>query len=456
MISKIPIEKSFDNSVEESKFHSDSDGDSALMEDAQSETVSSSITTTGSSSLSDDENLSNSHKTQIDQIEQILSTKNKEKLVRFAKSSGFADIRYRKEIWPRIIDAPRCCPVEFDSSRNQFVVTNKFYAAEQTQIESHRFYGQVRIDVERTIKRFPPNYSDAQRLDLQEKLIVVIMKTLIKQDSLNYYQGYHDICLAFLLVLDDELCLPFIDTITKSHFKDFMGRTMEKTRDLLSYLMPLLNSIDGECAEYMQRGGVGNVMFALSWFITWYSHVLDDLEKILRLYDLFIVSHFLMPVYVAAEIVRFHSNEVLSVDCDMPSLHQYLTRLPSELSTESWEKIIRRSLDLFRQHHPDTLDLLNDEWKKRCEQIENCTVETELRCRIRRADNGSKQIDDSTTIDGAPNGGEPQQGALPRIVLWGVTLTISGLAIYIWNQTQRSDPASLISLGDFLTQLYKN
>lgn len=129
MISKIPIEKSFDNSVEESKFHSDSDGDSALMEDAQSETVSSSITTTGSSSLSDDENLSNSHKTQIDQIEQILSTKNKEKLVRFAKSSGFADIRYRKEIWPRIIDAPRYCPVEFDSSRNQFVVTNKFYAA---------------------------------------------------------------------------------------------------------------------------------------------------------------------------------------------------------------------------------------------------------------------------------------------------------------------------------------
>lgn len=50
------------------------------------------------------------------------------------------------------------------------------------------------------------------------------------------------------------------------------------------------------------RGGVGNVMFALSWFITWYSHVLDDLDTILRLYDLFIVSHFLMPVYVAAEV----------------------------------------------------------------------------------------------------------------------------------------------------------
>jgi hypothetical protein len=46
------------------------------------------------------------------------------------------------------------------------------------------------------------------------------------------------------------------------------------------------------------------------------------------------------------------------------------------------------------------------------------------------------------------------QGALPRIVLWGVTLTISGLAIYIWNHTQRTDPAAFISLGDFLAQLY--
>lgn len=45
-------------------------------------------------------------------------------------------------------------------------------------------------------------------------------------------------------------------------------------------------------------------------------------------------------------------------------------------------------------------------------------------------------------------------GALPRIMLWGVTLTISGLAIYIWNHTQRTDPTTFISLGDFLAQLY--
>lgn len=32
-----------------------------------------------------------------------------------------------------------------------------------------------------------------------------------------------------------------------------MGPTMERTRDLLSYLMPLINCINSKCAEYMQR-----------------------------------------------------------------------------------------------------------------------------------------------------------------------------------------------------------
>ena len=54
--------------------------------------------------------------------------------------------------------------------------------------------------------------------------------------------------------------------------------------------------------RFFSRGDVGHVIFALPWFITWYSHVLDNLDIILRLYDLFVVSHFLMPIYVAAEV----------------------------------------------------------------------------------------------------------------------------------------------------------
>jgi hypothetical protein len=131
----------------------------------------------------------------------------------------------------------------------------------------------------------------------------------------------------------------------------------------------------------MLRGGVGHVIFALPWFITWYSHVLDNLDIILRLYDLFIVSHFLMPIYVAAEvkrkncffknefcsfkiqIVNYHADEVLSKDCEMSSLHQYLSYLPTEINANTWEEILKRASYLIENHPPQTLEHLNSEWK---------------------------------------------------------------------------------------------
>lgn len=82
------------------------------------------------------------------------------------------------------------------------------------------------------------------------------------------------------------------------------------------------------------------------------------------------------------------------------------------------------------------------------ESFDNCPMETILRRRY-GGEISQKDNDEETSLDRP----EPQ-GALPRIVLWGVTLTISGLAIYIWNHTQRTDPTMFISLGDFLAQLY--
>ncbi|CAF4719177.1 unnamed protein product [Rotaria sp. Silwood1] len=203
----------------ESSIYSDSDHDSALMEDAHSEVISSSIITNGSSSLSDDESFSMVFKTKSDRIEEYLNKKNKDKLIKYAKKTGLINILYRKQIWPLVIHPPSYCTVEYDNNKKLYFCPIDYYSADTNQIESHRFYGQVRIDVERTLKRFPPNYSDSDRIELQEELIITVIKILIKHDYLNYYQGYHDICLTFLIVLGADLCLPFIDTITKSHFK---------------------------------------------------------------------------------------------------------------------------------------------------------------------------------------------------------------------------------------------
>ncbi|CAF1313303.1 unnamed protein product, partial [Didymodactylos carnosus] len=354
------------------------------------------------------ENYSNEKSSKAERIQAIINEPKKNRRKKIQLLTKYARTRYglvnnliRKQAWLYLIDSPNYCKLKLNTdnySAQQFVCDGTYYNAKQKEIEAHRYYAQVRMDVERTLKRFPPNYGHNERLELQEILIDVIVKFLLKHDELNYYQGYHDICLTFLLVLGRENCLPLIDTITDTHL----------------------------------TGGVG-VMFALSWFITWFSHVLDELETILRLYDLFIVSHKLMPIYVAAEIVNLNSDRVLETECDMACLHQLLSRLPSELKEDEFELVIKRALTLFDRIQPDTLELLNDDWKTTCDENKSGRI---LRYRS------------ATMPDERPQN-------YPRFVLWGVTLTISAAAVYIWNQTQRgADPTQLLNFGDLFSALY--
>jgi hypothetical protein len=48
-----------------------------------------------------------------------------------------------------------------------------------------------------------------------------------------------------------------------------------------------------------------------------------------------------------------------------------------------------------------------------------------------------------------------QSNTLSRIAFWGVTITVGGLAIYLWNQSQSMDPNKFMNLGDFLSQWYR-
>ena len=52
---------------------------------------------------------------------------------------------------------------------------------------------------------------------------------------------------------------------------------------------------------YVFRAELGNV-FCISWLLTWFGHVLSDIESILRIFDFFIACHPLMPVYVMGAV----------------------------------------------------------------------------------------------------------------------------------------------------------
>lgn len=141
-------------------------------------------------------------------------------------------------------------------------------SVEDTQ--RHNFYRQVILDVDRSLKRFPPSVHEAKRLLYQDSLTKMIIRVLSHNPSLHYYQGYHDICLTFLLMVDEETAFRIVNKISNTHLCYFMEETMHTTSNHLQIIYWILNLEDKELHDYLVRSEVGTI-FSLSWVITWYS-----------------------------------------------------------------------------------------------------------------------------------------------------------------------------------------
>ncbi|XP_067904718.1 TBC1 domain family member 20 isoform X1 [Heterodontus francisci] len=217
--------------------------------------------------------------------------------------------------------------------------------------QNNKDYQQVLLDVQRSLRRFPPGMPDAERAALQEELIDSILEVLKKNPQLHYYQGYHDIVVTFLLVVGERMATALVEKLSTHHLRDFMDPTMDNTKHILNYLMPIIERVNPEVHDFMQRADVGTI-FALSWLITWFGHVLSDFRHVVRLYDFFLACHPLMPIYFAAVIVLHRGDEVLESECDMAAVHHLLSQIPQDLP---YETLISRAGDLFVQFPPSEL-----------------------------------------------------------------------------------------------------
>ncbi|XP_064298013.1 TBC1 domain family member 20-like [Phalacrocorax carbo] len=248
-----------------------------------------------------------------------------------ARGEGGLCPELRRHVWPRLLGIdpghlpPRPAP---------------------PALQAHRDRGQVLLDVARLAPRFPPGMRAEQRRVLQEQLGGLILHVLRAHPQLHYYQGLHDVALTLLLVLGQRRAAPLLERLCTHHLRDFMDPTLDGTKHILNYLTPLLQRESPRLHDFMEKAEVGTV-FALSWLITWYGHVLAEFRHVLRLYDFFLASHPLMPVYFAAAVVLHREEEVLGSPCDMPSLHQLLSRIPRDLP---YERLVLRAQELFQRH----------------------------------------------------------------------------------------------------------
>ncbi|KAH8272174.1 hypothetical protein KR018_005667, partial [Drosophila ironensis] len=201
------------------------------------------------------------------------------------------------------------------------------------ELRTHSEYNQVVLDVNRSLKRFPPGIPYEQRIALQDQLTVLILRVIKKYPNLRYYQGYHDVAVTFLLVVGEKVAYAIMEQLSTTHFSECMQETMEATQRRLMFIWPVVKFENPELYKFLQKSGVGT-LFALPWYLTWFGHSLNSYKAVVRLYDYFLASPMYTPIFLTAAILLYRSNEIQKEDCDMAAVHCLISRLPEDLPFE--------------------------------------------------------------------------------------------------------------------------
>ncbi|KAK3726757.1 hypothetical protein QZH41_010410 [Actinostola sp. cb2023] len=336
---------------------------------------------------------------------------------------------------------------------------------ENSQFHGNKYWNQVNLDVDRSHRRFPhetgarrrkinpwnkhvyrlmvitacvSEMRASRRKVLQSQLTNIIMRVLCKNSQLHYYQGYHDIAVTLLLVAGEDLATALLEKISLHQLRDYMDVTMEKTTKMLSFMHPIIDEADPELERFLIQSEVGQI-FALSWCITWYGHVLKDFDTIVRLFDFFLATHPLMPVYLATALVIDRREEVLLGECEMSFVHHMMSRIPENFPCRVEEYIISAQF-LFDKYSPEKLAGAVEKYlkesmavakhNKSIQELGNQRPDSVLR---ERRIKGSRPLEMYQSV--AP--GSQSSNPYVKVAVWTLTASLGTIALYVLGSAKR-------------------
>lgn len=182
----------------------------------------------------------------------------------------------------------------------------------------------------------------------KSELLSLILEVLRRHPYLCYFQGYHDICQVFLLVLRPPWRASVVARLSILRIRDFMLSSLEPTTAQLRLLPDLLAKADPKLRQHI---ATIEPFYALAGTLTMYAHNIQAYRDIARLFDVFLAREPVFPIYVFAQIVINRRNEVLDiVEPDM--LQVVLSRVPPNMDLEA---LIAEATRLFDRFPPQYL-----------------------------------------------------------------------------------------------------
>ena len=202
---------------------------------------------------------------------------------------GFRDSKIRKYIWPILLG------IDDDS-----IVPNY----RDFINENHKDASQIQNDIDRSLWKQDVvlAWSEDHRAKQRKELSEIICSVLSRNKSLSYYQGFHDIVSVFFLVFDDDI-LTF--GATEALCTDFIFDNMRESFSTISEVLYLILAIIGELDKplflFLDKCKI-EPFFAISWFLTWFSHDISSLNEAARVYDVLLCSHPSFILYLCSSV----------------------------------------------------------------------------------------------------------------------------------------------------------
>uniref|UniRef100_A0A6G1S845 TBC1 domain family member 20 n=1 Tax=Aceria tosichella TaxID=561515 RepID=A0A6G1S845_9ACAR len=198
---------------------------------------------------------------------------------------------------------------------------------------------------------------------LKKKLAKLIVNLLTKKPHLHYYQGFHDVCLTYMIIYGEQEAFKKLDEIVDSHFSIFMQPTMAETQEFLNLIPMILGLHDQRVGKFLEEAEVGTI-FALSWVITWFSHVIPnerDVETIFAHLERTDDPH--MILYLCAEIVLYKKDELLRLEPEMSTVHHFLCQVPRKEKLPI-DELLQKAVTSFQRWPPEYVKQQLDQYRK--------------------------------------------------------------------------------------------
>ncbi len=175
------------------------------------------------------------------------------------------------------------------------------------------------------------------------------------EQDVYYYQGLHDIASVLLLVLGSErVAFDVLRHLVKNHLRDCTRSDLVPVLESLDFVFDLLKRADPELHDHVRSSGVP-CHFALSWRLTWFSHDMHNLDHCARLFDIFLASHPLMPLYIGVCCLVAERERILAAEAEFATMHQLLSKIKPTSRSQQLSELIRRALQLHKQVPPHRL-----------------------------------------------------------------------------------------------------